>query len=163
MQSQCVSQERLQSLDLRPTRRYMLVGMKISEAARRSDLEASAIRFYETAEILPGPARTTSGYRDYDEDDVELLRFVRRLRVLELPLDDIREIVGLRIRGEAPCRPVRDAIDREAVAIDVRIEELRRLRGELERLQGEAALVTDEWPVSCVCHVVAATESRRSS
>ena len=133
--------------------------MKISEAARRSDLEASAIRFYETAEILPAPARTSSGYRDYDEDDVELLRFVRRLRALELPLNDIREIVGLHSSGEAPCRPVRDAIDREAAAIDARIEELRRLRAELERLQAEAALITDEWPNSCVCHVVAAAES----
>ncbi len=134
--------------------------MKISEAAHISDLEPSAIRFYETAGVLPAPARTASGYREYDEGDVELLQFVRRLRALELPLDDIREIVGLRTRGEAPCRSVRGAIDREAAKIDTRIEELRQLRSELVRLQEEASQITDEWPGSCVCHVIEAASGR---
>lgn len=135
----------------------MLEGMKIGEAARRSDLTASAIRFYEDSGLLPAPVRSSSGYRDYDESDVELLRFVRRLRSLELPLDDIQGIVNLRSRGEAPCQPVREAIDREAAAIEARIEDLSRLRDELEHLQNESAGVIDDWPNSCVCHVVTAS------
>lgn len=128
--------------------------MKISEAARSSGLEPTAIRFYEATGVLPLPGRTPSGYRDYVAADVEVLRFVRRLRALELPLDDIRGIVGLHIRGEAPCRPIREAIDREAAAIDARIADLGRLRDELTRLQEAAAGLGDEWPDSCVCHVL---------
>lgn len=128
--------------------------MRIGEAARRSGLEPSAIRFYETSGVLPLPARTRSGYRDYDEDGVDLLRFVHRLRVLQLPLDDIREIVALRAEGEAPCRPVRDAMAREAANIDARIEQLQQLRSDLDRLQAAASRITDAWPHSCVCHVI---------
>lgn len=128
--------------------------MKISEAAQSSGLEPSSIRFYEKSGVLPGPPRTASGYRDYNQEDVELLRFVRRLRILELPLDDIKEIVGLQTAGEAPCRPVRAAIAREATAIDARIGELERLRNELKRLNDEASRVTDDWPRTCVCHVL---------
>lgn len=128
--------------------------MKIGEAARHSGLEASAIRFYEADGVLPSPERTPSGYRAYGDDDVDLMRFVRRLRSLELPLDDIRQIVGLRARGQAPCHVVRAALHREASAIETRIEDLRRLRTELRALQAAAADVADAWPGPCVCHVI---------
>lgn len=128
--------------------------MQIGEVARSVGLEASAIRYYETHGIVPEPQRTPAGYREYDAEDVELLRFVRRLRSLELPLDDVREIVSLRTDGQAPCTQVREAIAREATTIDRRIEDLRRLRNELNRLQAAAERVNDDWPTSCVCHVL---------
>lgn len=131
--------------------------MRIGQAAERALLEASAIRFYESAGVLPPPARSDAGYRDYDERDIDLIRFVRRLRALELPLDDIREIVRLRVAGDAPCQPVRDAIVREAVAVDGRIAELTRLGSELRSLRKRMDSVVDQWPVACVCHVIEET------
>ena len=128
--------------------------MRIGEAARLSGLEASAIRFYETRGIVPVPNRTGAGYRDYSTNEVELLRFVRRLRSLELPLDDVREIVGLQVDDQAPCASVRTALARETAAIDQQIEDLHRLRDELRRLQMAAEQITDEWPTTCVCHVL---------
>lgn len=128
--------------------------MRIGQAAEQASLEASAIRFYESAGVLPAPARSDAGYRDYDQGDVELMRFVRRLRALALPLDDVREIVRLRKSGQAPCQPVRDAITREAEAVDDRIAELTRLRSELQALQERMDSVVDHWPQSCVCHVI---------
>lgn len=128
--------------------------MHIGEVARSVGLEASAIRYYETHGIVPPPERTPAGYRDYGDDDVELLRFVRRLRSLELPLDDVREIVSLRTEGLPPCIQVRDSIAREATAIDQRIDDLVRLRHELTRLQAQADQIRDNWPTSCVCHVL---------
>ncbi len=128
--------------------------MRIGEAAKQALLEPSAIRFYESARVLPAPARSDAGYRDYDEADVDLMRFVRRLRSLELPLDDIREIVGLRASGEAPCQSVRDAIAREAEAVDDRIAELTRLRSELRSLRQRMDATVDRWPQDCVCHVI---------
>jgi len=128
--------------------------MRIGEAAAVAGLETSAIRYYEAHGIVPKPQRTGAGYRDYQNDDVDLLRFVRRLRSLELPLEDVREIVSLRTDGQAPCVQVRAAITREAAAIDQRIEDLVRLRDELARLQTAAEQISDDWPTSCVCHVL---------
>lgn len=141
-------------LDLQVARRYIVEAMRIGQAAEQALLEASAIRFYESAGVLPKPARSDAGYRVYGEADIELMRFVRRLRALELPLDDIREIVRLRTSGEAPCQPVRAAIAREAEAVDDRIAELTRLRAELRSLQERMDTIVDEWPQSCVCHVI---------
>lgn len=129
--------------------------MRIGEVAVCTGLGASAIRYYETHGIVPRPRRTAAGYRDYRGDDVEMLRFVHRLRALGLPLEDVREIVSLRADGQAPCAQVRAAMAREAASIDKRIEELSRLRGELAQLRAAADVVSDDWPTSCVCHVLA--------
>jgi DNA-binding transcriptional MerR regulator len=128
--------------------------MRIGQAAEQAVLEPSAIRFYESAGVLPQPGRSEAGYRVYDETDIELMGFVRRLRALELPLDDIREIVRLRTSDEAPCQPVREAIAREAEAVDDRIAELTRLRSELRSLQKRMDAIVNRWPQSCVCHVI---------
>ena len=135
----------------------MVGGVRIGQAAEQAVLEPSAIRFYESASVLPEPARSDAGYRVYGETDIELMRFVRRLRALELPLDDIREIVRLRVSGEAPCEPVRDAIARETDAVDDRITELTRLRSELRSLQRRMDAIVDQWPEACVCHVIEET------
>ncbi|MEX2323737.1 MAG: MerR family transcriptional regulator [Acidimicrobiia bacterium] len=131
--------------------------MRIGEAAAEAGLEPTAIRFYEKHGVLPEPERTDSGYRDYTETDVALLRFVRRARGLGIPLDDVREIVELRTRGQAPCDVVRNAMAREAAMIESRIEELHALRDELLRLRKLADQVADDWPGGdCVCHIVEA-------
>jgi DNA-binding transcriptional MerR regulator len=129
--------------------------MRIGEAAAITGLEASAIRFYEQQGVLPTPRRTRSGYRSYDDADVELLGFVKRARSLEIPLDDIRQIVELRNGGQAPCAVVRTVIAREAATIETRIAALEDLRRELFRLQELAEEVVDDWPDgACVCHIV---------
>lgn len=128
--------------------------MRIGQAAGQAGLEPSAIRFYESTGVLPDPSRSDSGYRDYTEADVDLMRFVRRLRTLELPLDEITEIVRLRVAGEPPCQPVRQAIAAEADAVDQRIDELKELRGELRSMQARMEGVKDDWPNACVCHVI---------
>ncbi len=128
--------------------------MRISQVAAAAGMNPATLRYYESVGVLPEPARSASGYRRYGEEDVALIRFVRRLRALRLPLDDIKQIVDLRRRGEAPCAVVRSAMRREVVAVDERILELTRVRTELETLIAESDAVDDEWPESCVCHVV---------
>ena len=131
--------------------------LRIGEVAKRSGLASSAIRYYESLGILPEPARTDSGYRGYADDDLDLLRFVARLRRLEFPLSDVREIVALRRDGKAPCVAVRATISREASAVQSRIEDLKRLQRELRNLEAQVKDLPDDWPTACVCHVIAPT------
>jgi DNA-binding transcriptional MerR regulator len=132
--------------------------MRIGEVALEAGLEASAIRFYEQRGVLPEPERTKSGYRSYHENDVDLIRFVKRARSLGIPLDDVRQIVDMRTNGEAPCQVVRQVMARETAAIETRIAGLQDLREELLRLQALADEVGDDWPDgACVCHIVEST------
>lgn len=146
-----------------PTRASMLavalgkeaVDMRIGELAGQFGLNSRTIRFYESIGVLPGPARTSSGYRDYDESYLERLRFIKLAQSLGLSLDDIREILALRDRGEAPCSYVRWVIEEQAAAIEQRIRELERLRSDLQKLRRVAQSLPDESPDDrCVCHIL---------
>ena len=113
--------------------------MRIGELAGRLGVTTKSIRFYESIGLLPEPARTSSGYRDYAEDDAERLTFVKTAQRLGLSLDEIREILALRERGQQPCGYVAGVLRRQVADLDRRIREMGELRDELKRLEAEAA------------------------
>lgn len=128
--------------------------MLIGEVARSTGLTASAIRYYEKHGVLPRSARNSAGYRDFTDQDVDLLRFVRRLRALNFPLQDVRDIVSLRSDGVAPCRSLRAAIAREASLVDREMRRLAAVRDQLRSIQVAADRIEDNWPKHCVCSLV---------
>ncbi|KAA3637942.1 MAG: heavy metal-responsive transcriptional regulator [Armatimonadetes bacterium] len=129
--------------------------MRIGEVGSEVGVDPPTIRYYESVGVLPEPDRTTSGYRTYTAEDVERLRFVTLARSLGLGLDDIRDILGFRDRGEAPCGYVRSVLDRQVEAVAQRIRQLEALSAELARLQLVARTLPDiEAEDPCVCHIL---------
>ena len=112
--------------------------MRIGELAHTAGVSTKAIRFYESIGVLPDPARTASGYRQYAVADAERLAFVKTAQRFGLRLDEIREIVALRDRGLRPCDYVAGVVDRRVREIDQRVAEMVSLRDELVRLQDAA-------------------------
>ena len=128
--------------------------LRIGEAAEQSGLATSAIRYYESLDILPKPERTTSGYRGYSSDDLDLLRFVARLRGLEFPLSDVREIVALRRDGKL-------LVMRLGPRSLGRLRQLRPgsrtcedFRTNSGRWKKTAKDLPDNWPTVCICDVL---------
>lgn len=112
-------------------------GMRIGELAARFDLNPKTIRYYEEIGLLPAPARSASGYRRYTEHDAEQLAFIRRAKALDLSLDEIREILALRLRGAAPCEQVLRVIDEHLREIDAHIAQLQSLRADVTQLRAD--------------------------
>jgi MerR family copper efflux transcriptional regulator len=81
--------------------------MQIGAIAKRIGLSVDAIRFYERNALLPPPPRTASGFRQYGEDDVETLAFIRRVQGLGFTLSEISGLLKLRRTRMQPCAPVR--------------------------------------------------------
>lgn len=113
--------------------------MRIGELAGRAGLTAKTVRFYESIGVVDAPARTASGYRDYDEAVLDRLTFVRAAQALGLTLREIRSVLELRDRGDTPCAHVHDLLTARAEEVDRRIAELVTLRDELHRLTKRAA------------------------
>lgn len=114
--------------------------MRIGELAERLRVTTKTIRFYESIGLIPEPARAPSGYRSYDEPDAERITFIRTAQRLGLSLDEIKEIIAFRDRGERPCGYVAEVLDRQVADLGRRIQEMRELRAELRRLQARARL-----------------------
>jgi len=130
--------------------------MQIKELAEKTGLSEKTIRFYEEADVLPSPRRLPNGYRDYDQEDVERLQLVAGMRRLDFSLDDIREVLSMRDRREAPCRVMLSLLAEKAAEVSRRIAELNRLEGELRQLYalGLTFPTDDVEGKNCVCHLV---------
>lgn len=126
--------------------------MRIGELAGRLGLNPKTIRYYEDIGLLPEPERSSSGYRDYGEQTAELLTFIRTAQRLGLKLDEVREILALRNRGEPPCGYVRALLHRHVGEIDERIAELRQLRKDLVDLDAVAEGLLD--PEASRCRLI---------
>ena len=130
--------------------------MRIKELAQRAYISDTAVRYYESLGILPLPRRLPNGYRDYDQSDVERLKFVAGARSLDFSLDDIAEILALRDQREAPCRTVLEMLAQKAGEIQQRIIELQQLEKQLRDLYelGLTFPTDDIDGKNCVCHLV---------
>jgi DNA-binding transcriptional MerR regulator len=113
--------------------------VRIGVLAEHVGVTTKAVRFYESIGLLPAPARTGSGYRDYSEADAARLTFIKTAQRLGLSLDEIREIIALRDRGEQPCGHVARLLREHVAALDRRIDEMGALRDELRGLEARAS------------------------
>ena len=133
-------------------------GMRIGELAARFGLNPKTIRYYEEVGLLPKADRSASGYRRYDERDVERLGFIRRAKTLGLSLDEIRDMLALRQEGAPPCGQVLNLIDTKISAIDRRMADLLTFRTELATLRAtwtdEDERVRRAATSACICPII---------
>ena len=132
--------------------------MQIGEVARQLGLATSAIRFYEDEGLIPEPARTESGYRDYDPAVLDRIRFIRAGQAVGLTLRQLSQVLQIRDGGESPCQHVTQLLDTRIRDVDQRIEELRVLRQNLVGMRrGASDLDPGDCPPESVCRIVART------
>jgi MerR family transcriptional regulator, copper efflux regulator len=126
--------------------------VRIGELADQVGVNPKTVRYYEDIGVLPAADRLASGYRDYTDEDVERLRFVRTAQRLGLSLSEISEILTLRERGERPCEYVLEVLDRQLADLDRRLAEMAELRQELVDLRDVADQLPSE--PGCYCSLI---------
>lgn len=125
------------------------MALSIGQVAAAADVNIQTIRYYERRGLFPNPRRTPSGYRQYGDEAVARLRFIKHAQELGFSLHEIQELLALRVRHAAAC----DAVERKTRAkialVEGRIGELQRLKRTLERLAAacEARRPTADCPI----------------
>ena len=69
--------------------------MRSGELARTAGVNLETIRFYERQGLLPAPARTVSGYRSYQQSDLERVLFIKRNQEIGFTLAEIKQLIDL--------------------------------------------------------------------
>jgi len=128
--------------------------MRIGEAAGQAGVTAKTVRFWEDQHLLPPPARTAAGYRDYDPAIVERLAFIRHAQAAGLTLEHIRQVLDIRDDGQPPCVHVTGLITQRLGEVEARLAELTRTRDQLVVLAARAAA---QDPADCqgYCSIIA--------
>ncbi|MEU9714813.1 MerR family transcriptional regulator [Streptomyces sp. NPDC047976] len=108
--------------------------MRIGELARRAGTSTRTLRYYESRGLLTA-RRTGNGYRDYDEDDLRLLRQIRTLQDFGFELEETRPFVDCLRAGH----PAGDSCPASLAVYRRKLAELDGLIGQLADVRDQVA------------------------
>lgn len=105
--------------------------LRRGELAERTGCNLETIRYYEKISMMPDPPRTASGYRVYDGNHVDRLRFILRARALGFTIEQIRGLLELVDGGTQTCAEVKERTERHLADVRAKIADLRRVEAVL--------------------------------
>lgn len=109
-------------------------GLTIGQVAKGVEVNIETIRYYERQGLIPLPPRRESGYRQYPEDIVNRVRFIKRAQELGFSLKEVAELLSLRVGPNTTCGDVKKVADGKITEIERKIQSLERMRDALMRL-----------------------------
>jgi Hg(II)-responsive transcriptional regulator len=71
--------------------------LTISRLAQLGGVNLETVRYYERRGLLPKPPRTEAGYRQFSPEAAKRLRFIKRAQELGFSLEEVRELLALRV------------------------------------------------------------------
>jgi DNA-binding transcriptional MerR regulator len=105
---------------------------QIGEVAERAGLSLRTVRYYEEMELVAPEARTEGGFRLYTNEQIERLKWIKRMKPLGFSVQEMRELLDARdtLRrpgsGDPELAAARERLSAFARAAAERCEDLRR-------------------------------------
>jgi Hg(II)-responsive transcriptional regulator len=108
--------------------------MRIGTAAEQAGVNVQTLRYYERRGLLPKPPRRNSGYREFPDDAVRVVRFVKRAQDLGFTLDEIEELLRLRNDKRRDRARIRAVAEKRVSQIERKVAELQAMKKALTHL-----------------------------
>lgn len=96
--------------------------MKINEVEQLVGITKKNIRFYEEKGLLEPKRQAQNGYRDYSDEDVDMLRRIKLLRKLSVPIEEIRKL-------QTKHMTLEDCLKRHEISLAREEKNLAQIRG----------------------------------
>jgi DNA-binding transcriptional MerR regulator len=120
----------------------------IGDVAAEAGVNIQTLRYYERRGLLPAPKRSRSGYRQYSDDAVRLVTFIRRAQELGFTLREVKELLKLRAPGPKRREAARTTAASKVRDIDAKMRDLTAIRAALMSLV-EACACSGESTTAC--------------
>lgn len=108
--------------------------MNIGEVAALSSVNSKMIRRYEEQGIIPKAGRSLSGYRQYTEKDVHVLRFIKRARELGFSMKDIKQLISLWKNKSRPSSQVKNIALKHRMVLEKKLQEIQSMLNTINNL-----------------------------
>lgn len=102
--------------------------LSIGQVAKRAGVGVETVRFYEREGLLEEPPRRISGYRQYSEEVVKRIHFIKRAQTLGFSLKEISELLLLRVNAQTSCEEVKERTEVKIAQVERKLVELQRMR-----------------------------------
>ena len=107
--------------------------MTISEVVKKYGLTADTLRYYERQGLIPPVSRTASGLRNYTEQDLRWVGFIRCMRGAGVSIEALTEYVSLFREGKDSISRRKEILTAEREKIAARVAELQAALDRLDR------------------------------
>ncbi|MDN4472228.1 MerR family transcriptional regulator [Demequina zhanjiangensis] len=138
--------------------------MRIGDLAAQAGVTAKTVRYYESIGLMEEAPRHANGYRDYGDEALAQLRFIRDSQAAGLSLAETSEILAMKRAGESTCQHTTELLTRRLDDIDRQIESLLAAKQELLVMRSRAESLD---PVACTdparCQVIEAGRADSSA
>jgi len=114
-------------------------GYAIGEVSRRTGVNIETIRYYERISLLPKPDRTAGGNRQYNEDQLKHLFFIKRARGLGFSIREIKGLLSMAINTGFTCAEVHEITTEHLISVQEKIASLQRLEAALQNMAAECS------------------------
>ena len=108
--------------------------MNIGQASKASGVSTKMSRYYDEIGLVRPASRTESNYREFDEREINELRFIRRARSLGFSMPEITQLLSLWRDRERPSREVKAIAEKHVNELDARIAEMQTMADTLRHL-----------------------------
>ncbi len=109
--------------------------LTIGQLAKRAPVNVETVRYYERRGLISEPPRRESGYRQYSQDAVARIQFIKRAQELGFSLKEIADLLSLRVDANTSCGEVKRRAKTKISDIEKKITELRRMKSALVKLE----------------------------
>lgn len=110
--------------------------MLIAAVSEKFDLSPDTLRYYERIGLIPRVNRNKNGVRDYTEEDCRWVEFIKCMRGVGLPVENLIEYVGLYQQGDSTHGARKELLIEQRKQLVTRMEEMKKV---LDRMDDKIA------------------------
>ena len=108
--------------------------MNIGKAAKLSNLTIKTVRYYANIGLVKPEQNISSGYREYNDEDVVKLKFIGKARTFDFSINECKELLSLYEDKNRTSKEVKKITLEKISQIDSKLKDLKDLRNELSFL-----------------------------
>ena len=108
--------------------------LNIGQVAKQTQTSVETLRYYEREGLIQPQRSANNGYRQYTEDMVRRVHFIKRGKALGFTLKEIGELMALQVSPRANCRDVKSRAQDKIQDIEQRLVSLTRMKQVLGQL-----------------------------
>jgi MerR family copper efflux transcriptional regulator len=114
--------------------------MNIRELSNRTGFSIDTIRYYEKMGLIENVDRSQAGYRIFDDEALKRFLFIKKSKNMGFTLNDIKELLALKIEADEPCEPVHKLAKQKLQIVEEKILELNRIQKVLKSLIDQCSI-----------------------
>lgn len=100
--------------------------MNIKKVSEITGVSADTIRYYERIGLIPPVSRNESGIRNFSEQDVNVLEFIRFFRGAGVSVESLIDYIGLVVQGDQTIEARLAILQNEKEDLQARIDGLQK-------------------------------------